>query len=647
MSKRKDRTADDRFQPKAGPSKQRDQAFVTQILREASRAGFVGRKANHQPGARLGRGHVAARFRGPSTAVDSRRVTIKTRLVNLRQSGRRSTATHLRYIEREGVGREGEPGQAYGPVSDRADLEAFEARGRNDRHQFRFIVSAEDAESLAELRTFTRHLMDRVESDLGTRLDWVAVDHWNTDNPHTHIALRGKDENGKDLVIARDYIAHGMRFRAAELATEWLGPRTEREIQRSLQREITQDRMTSLDRTLVDQNRNQVIRLKDLARHPRRQQLIGRLQHLQQLGLANEIHFGHWRIDADAQRRLRAMGERGDIIRSMQRAMADTQREFNIVEPGSGHALVGRLVDKGLAGESHDRGYLVIDGLDGKAHHVTLARSLQLSCYPLGAVIEVRTSFESRAVDRRIASLAVEGFYQRKHHLAALAADRTFTRNAEPLLDAHDRRLEALRRAGIVERSGEGVWHIPNDLVEQGQRHDLQRTGGLTLTVRTPMPIERQIRAVGATWLDTQLVSGAKPISERGFGAQVQVAIGERTDYLVEQGLAQRKGPRVLLARNLLKTLRERELAAVALDIETQTGQRYRAMVDGRPASGVYRRSMELISGRYALLDDGTGFSLVPWKPVIEPRLGRHMTALVHDDHVSWQLGRSRGPAVS
>src|SRR6202011_2335566 len=121
-----------------------------------------------------------------------------------------------------------------------ADLKAFELRGREDRHQFRFIVSPEDAGELRDLRRYTRHLMQRMEAALGTSLDWVAVDHWNTDNPHTHIVLRGKDDTGRDLIISRDYISHGMRERAAGLATEWLGPRTEQEIRQSLQREVKQ-----------------------------------------------------------------------------------------------------------------------------------------------------------------------------------------------------------------------------------------------------------------------------------------------------------------------------------------------------------------------------------------------------------------------
>jgi hypothetical protein len=229
---------DDRFRIRLGAPKSRPPKFVSQVLKEASKAGSTSlkrsaRKLSGRPGARLGRGHTAARFSGHSLQPGSRRVTIKTRLVNLKQAGMRSTSTHLRYIEREGVGRTGEPGQAYGATIDKADLAAFEEQGRGDRHQFRFIVSPEDAAQLDDLRSYTRHLMARMEADLGTHLDWVAIDHWNTDNPHTHIVLRGKDATGKDLIISRDYIAQGMRERASGLATEWLGLRTERDMQGS------------------------------------------------------------------------------------------------------------------------------------------------------------------------------------------------------------------------------------------------------------------------------------------------------------------------------------------------------------------------------------------------------------------------------
>src|ERR1700680_4789616 len=123
---------------------------------------------------------------------------------------------------------------------------------RDDRHYFRFIVSPEDAAELDSLRTFTRELMADAERDLGTRLDWVAVDHWNTDNPHVHILVRGRADDGKDLVISRAYISQGFRERAAERVTLELGPRTDREIRSALEREAEAERWTNLDRALRD-----------------------------------------------------------------------------------------------------------------------------------------------------------------------------------------------------------------------------------------------------------------------------------------------------------------------------------------------------------------------------------------------------------
>ncbi len=637
-----------RFRPQPGKPQQRGQPFVNQVLRQANKAGTgKPRKAGQQPGARLGRGHVAARFSGQQLPYNARRVTIKTRLVNLRQAGKRSTASHLRYIERDGVSREGDPGQAYGPLTDQADLNAFEERGREDRHQFRFIVSPEDAEQLDDLRTYTRHLISRMEADLGTRLDWVAVDHWNTDNPHTHIVLRGKDDTGKDLVIARDYIAEGMRNRASDLATEWLGPRTELEIQQSLQREVQQERFTRLDRTLLRERQAGVLSLKGLANHPRRQLLIGRLQHLQKLELAHEVRPGHWLLHDDVEATLRAMGERGDIVRTMQRAMGSLQRELAVFEPGkNGSVVVGRIVSKGLADELNDRGYLVVDGLDGKAHYLALPTRAELADYPIGGLVETRSLSEPRAVDRSIASLAADGLYRNDHHLALARSQSSDGHDTEALVERHVRRLEALRRAGIVERLAEGVWRVPTDLPEQGRQHDARRLGDVAVELLTPLPLEQQVRAVGATWLDQQLISGNRELVDQGFGKEVREALRQRADFLVEQGLAQRQGQRVVLARNLLTTLRGRELTAAAREISAQTGMQYRPAAEGQRVSGTYRRSVQLASGRYALLDDGIGFSLVPWKPVIEQRLGQSVSAVIQGNSVSWQLGRQRGPSI-
>ncbi|NIE82619.1 MULTISPECIES: relaxase/mobilization nuclease and DUF3363 domain-containing protein [unclassified Burkholderia] len=647
---------DDHFRVRPGAPKQRGDAYINKVLRQANKAGAkLGKaagKVGQRPGSRLGRGHVATRFAGQRLGPTARRVTIKARLVNLAKAGPRSTAAHLRYIEREGVDRQGGPGHAYGPATDEADTKAFEERGREDRHQFRFIVSPEDAEQLDDLRTYTRHLMARMEADLGTRLEWVAVDHWNTDNPHTHVVLRGKDDTGKDLIISRDYIAEGMRHRASELATEWLGPRTELEIQRAMQREVDQERWTGLDRTLQreagDDGLVRVERFAEPRLQRQRQVLIGRLQHLQRMGLASEPQPGVWAVHADAEPTLRAMGERGDIIRTMQRAMSGQQRELAVFQPGEdGRAVVGRVVGKGLTDELYDKGYLIVDGTDGKAHYVALPPRAELEQYPAGAVVEVKGAAAVRAADRNIAALAVDGVYRTNHHIALAQGQATPDRDPREVVAAHVRRLEALRRAGIVERETDGVWRVPDDLAERGRQYDAQRLGGgVAVELKSHLPIERQARVIGATWLDQQLIGGGKGLGDVGFGAEVKDALRQRADFLAEQGLAEHHRQRVVLARNLLATLRGRELAQTAKDIAAETRLEHRPVADGQRVAGIYRRSVMLASGRYAMLDDGMGFSLVPWKPVIEQRLGQQLAATVRSGGVYWEIGRQRGPSV-
>lgn len=369
------------------------------------------------------------------------------------------------------------------------------------------------------------------------------------------------------------------------------------------------------------------------------------------MGLATETAPGTWAVHAEAESTLRAMAERGDIIRTMQRAMGGRQRELAVFQPGqddgeNGHIIVGRVTGKGLADELYDRGYLVIDGVDGKAHYVALPPRTELEQYPAGAIVEVKGSTEVRAADKNIAALASDGLYRADHHLAIEQGRAKPGRDPQEVVAAHVRRLEALRRAGIVERVAEGLWKVPDDLAERGRQYDAQRLGGVAVELKSHLPIERQARVIGATWLDQQLIGGGSGLGDLGFGGDAKQAMQQRADFLEEQGLAERRGQRVILARNLLTTLRNRELAKAAKDIAAETGLEHRPVADGQRVAGIYRRSVMLASGRYAMLDDGMGFSLVPWRLVIEQRLGQQIAATVRGGGVSWEIGRQRGPTI-
>ena len=221
----------------------------------------------------------------------ARRVVVKARVVKLKGVESQAIAAHLRYLQREGVTIDARRGRAYSAVEDEADPKVFAERGSKDRHQFRFIVAAEDGVALGSLRPFTRRLMRQMEQDLDTVLDWVAVDHYNTGHPHTHVVVRGVTDEGKILYIAGNYIAHGIRARASDLVTRELGRQSELELQQKLGREVDEDRFTRLDQTLLDQAQDGRVDLRispgqSYLVRVNRHLLISRLEKLKAMQLA-------------------------------------------------------------------------------------------------------------------------------------------------------------------------------------------------------------------------------------------------------------------------------------------------------------------------------------------------------------------------
>ncbi|MBI1685175.1 DUF3363 domain-containing protein [Caulobacter hibisci] len=358
----------------------------------------IGRRGS---GARQGRGAARGRCTGPG----ARRVIVKARIV--RHAGARYRAAplsrHIAYLEREGVTRDGAPAKMFDARGEQAQVAAFADRCEDDRHHFRFIVSPEDAGELTDLRAYARDLMGQMESDLGTRLDWVGIDHWNTDNPHVHVLVRGKADNGRDLVIAGDYVASGLRSRAEHLATLELGPRTQRQIEAALDAEVGAERWTGLDRTLSRAAAGRELSLPDLpGQDAQRLRLVGRLQHLEKLGLAQTTGAARWRLSDDLEPRLRDLSTRGDIIKTMHKAMA---RDGGRVDPArftldadrAGTPVVGRLVERGLHDELAGTAYVVIDGMDGRQHHVVVSDLAASSDASPGAIVEIRAGEAGKA----------------------------------------------------------------------------------------------------------------------------------------------------------------------------------------------------------------------------------------------------------
>lgn len=554
-------------------------SFVGQVMRAAQKAGHVGQRFGPSRGrSTFGRGRsaaVAAGLRSPS-----RRATVKARIV--RHKGARfrsaSLATHMRYLERDGTSRSGEPARMFDAGGDEADARAFAERCEDDRHHFRFIVSPEDAPELADLRATTRELMAQAERDLGTRLDWIAVDHHNTDNPHVHVLVRGRTDGGQDLVISRDYISKGFRARAEALVELELGPRSEREIAAGLARDIEADRFTGLDRTLrfqADENGGVIDLRPDGpadADPEMKRLMLGRAAKLERLGLAERVGPARWELKPALEERLRELATRGDVIATMHRALrrggVDRGADLAMHADAEAPPIIGRLVERGLHDELTGSAYAVIDGVDGRAHHVRFAD-----------------------------------------------------------LDA----------------TGDG---FANSIVEVRRFEDRMGRTRTALAVRSDLDLLAQITAPGATWLDRQAVSRASgtDVVDAGFGREVKAALDARAEHLAGAGLARRQSQRFVFARDLLDTLRRRELEATAARLSNETGLPYQPSGSGEYASGTYRRRLTLASGRFAMLDDGMSFQLVPWTPSLEPHLGRQVSGVVDPGSgIDWSFGRKRG----
>jgi type IV secretory pathway VirD2 relaxase len=589
-----------------------------------------------------------------------RRVVVKARIVRLK-IGSRAALAHISYLQRDGTTRDGGRGQLYGPDSDGVDGRTFVERGQGDRHQFRFIVAPEDADRLSDLPGFTRDVMQQMERDLGTRLDWVAVDHFNTGHPHSHVVIRGRDDLGKDLIIAQDYITDGMRLRAQERATLELGPETDLELRTKLEAEITNERLTRIDRAMIDEANQGFLDLRPEVRQLHadfdRTLRIGRLQMLERFGLASQPEPGIWHLSDRLEPTLRELGERGDIIKSIHRSLAQlghTRGTAGILLHGerASSPITGQVIGKEMINELDDRVGLIIDGIDGQVHHVTMGGTAMEEEIRMGSIVEIgRARSELRPADRNIAEIAfATGEYRPSHHLGIAEVGRVRVPGGdyEAYVESHVRRLEALRRAGIVERIDADRWRIPDDFEARAQAYDATHGRKTNMRVLSAYDLDRQVTSDGATWLDRQLVNREQgALADAGFGAEVKNAMERRKEELIRQGHAWRHSDGSLRGRkDLLSALERQEVERVGQKLATERGLNFRPIEDGQTIRGRLIGAAQLASGRFAMIDDGFGFSLVPWRPVIENEIGREVIGVMRGGDVSWQFGRQLGIGI-
>jgi type IV secretory pathway VirD2 relaxase len=538
--------------------------------RVASGSLVIGRLVRHGHGrrgpGRARRGQVPGPAPGFAPKRSARRVVIKAHVQHLSRNGAQAATRHLRYIERDGVEKDGSPGVLYGPDGP-VVRETFEGPHLGERHQFRFILSPEDGHDL-DLTAYCRSLMSRVERDLGRRIEWAAVNHYDTDHPHAHVVVRGVDRDGAQLFIERAYIARGMRWSARELATDWLGPRLESEIQQTYDREVAQERLTSLDRELArlaQGRRVDVQGFESRAASPPPEVLVRRLEQLGRLGLAERVHGATWELADGWQDALRELGFRGDRLKQIHRALHGTDpARVHVVGPGQGipdgrggvveGPVVGRLARKGLADESKGTYYAVIETAAGAVYHVPL---------PARGIDELQPG-------------ALVTFWAKLREPGSRPVDR------------HP---------------------APNPLEKIKPR---QRAPGYQLSIEPmALSLDQQVIRRGPVWLDEV---HARTLHGQGFGADVLAAVGRRREVLRRLGIAPEDPERVAKLREMERRAVGEEVARCGEAFLEPTPDRFRGRVRGPLLDR---------TSSYVAVSDGRSFVLVEATPEIRALTGR------------------------
>ena len=383
----------------------------------------------------------------------SQRVSVRVTYAKNKSQGQ--WKAHGHYIARDTATHEGDPSRAgfdaaTTHINIASVLDGWQRAG--DERLFKLIVSPEFGERL-DLQDHKRKLIQRMEKDLGTRLEWVAAAHFNTEHPHVHIALRGTDQHGSPLRIPREHIRSGIRLHAENLATEALGFRTEREAQEARQREITQARYTPLDRMIQRSHDGQSssftittdITAPELTERERslQQNLSARLAHLEKMGLAKSVASQRWVVRSDFETVLRTLQrtvDRQKMLAAHGALLSDPRLPFEITNIRTLKALEGRVLLH-AEDEASGRRYLLLEGTDAKVHLVYHTQEIEEARHAGKLAVDSFVRLEKRFADG-IPHMEISD-YGDAH---ALLANQAFM----------NRQSKTLLRQGIA--MDEGLW---------------------------------------------------------------------------------------------------------------------------------------------------------------------------------------------
>ncbi len=605
----------------------------------------------------------------------AQRVIIKSRY--LKMNNARSIGTsraHINYITRDSVGIEGGEAIAFNNEQsfDKNELNQFIARGANSPHQFRLIVSPENGNNL-DMQGFAKELINSMEGDLATKLDYVAVVHYDTNHPHIHFVINGKTDDNRELRISRNYLSNGIRARGSEIATHELGFRTEHELDISLEKEITAERFTSLDNKLLKLSEQAKVtehakivelssnkKIIDLAYIPKRMDqrflknrgiLLARLNELESLGLAWEKKAGVWELENDFKGKLQELSRENEIVKRIESHIQDLSENHKalILENNQPveEKIIGKVVGKGIVNELYDSKYMVIEGINGNAYYAQLTRYSEKEDKEakLGDIVALdnRNTQTTGGAEHNAVNLSSKtGIYDINEHRVLIEAGikklPDGVTDIENYLERHVKRMKHLESKGLITKVKENAWNIPKDLIKNIE-NQLNETRKLFMRVEleSTLTLNEQINARGLTALDKQIArNGYKTISHpnsRGFQKEFEMAMEKRIEALKSLDLAYEKDNTIVINKDFAQKLIDIEITDAVSKISLKHG----AYIDfdkilisnlsekTREFEGKLVEYVNLPSGKMAVVANFREFTLVPMEAGMSKLMGKEI----------------------
>ena len=662
-------TRENEFEPRLSKPPA-DQAPKVKGVRAVARQVSPRRQSSGKaPGSRPRQPSIRAHFalgsksRPRPVSATSRRVVVKVRYAANAGGKVAALKAHVAYLSREAAGRAqaaaitaAEPTPAHDPTQaidylsreggvaaptydfyDRAsstvDAKAVTQGWAGDPRHFRMIVSAEDGEALGDLKPFIREVMAGLESKLGTRLEWLAVNHHDTDNPHTHVLIRGRRPDGQELFIPSRLISSGIREHAQEIVTRVLGPRLAPEIEQSRFTDISLAAPTLLDRELLKA-------AKAGPFYPARADLAARLERLESWDLAARATDG-WRLAPGLVQRLRAMADHDEIARAIapnvQGRLPQLLLGADLTAP-----VMGELVHYCPTDDFGDRFVAVIETGAGELRYAKFERPRDLAILAdiqPGSMV----TFEPNQPTLRPSDIAVARVAEQTGGVYSVAAHASLEPYADRgVMEANIRRLENMRRLGLIEGLGNGAFHVGDHLTAAlAFEAKLVRRAPFSAQVASYWSLGEQIEAIGPTHLDHVLAGEAhRPTGESKVAREFEQAMQQRRLFLIEQGWmeAHEPGP----SRQMLQRMAQFELTMQATALREELGIPV-LTYDAHRVSGIYARRIDMAQGRMALILGERQANLVPWRPPLERFAGREVVGVLRQQSLSWSLQRGMG----